>query len=250
MEPRHVSDARADPCAGSVRQIRANGCAVLADQTAVRSHQSRHTCGHFFVTHPSHCVARTRTTTTRPLFLMMCRGKGKGPTRQQAHRKLIPRLNKACCHSGAEPEGGQPSPLSNSPAPQTRQSVFVFHLNAGGMNENNICKSRVCDHELAYLSVVRVSSRWSGDRPGWTFRPASAVCPGPATDYQRTWCQSNPTRPAFSGDVTRSRPLAAEVQPSLRELCSILCSIFLSIHANYNRRVLIQGAIFCYLRQV
>lgn len=96
------------------------------DQTTEHSRRSRHTCGHFFVNHPSHCGVRARTTTAQSRSPSSREAGKRGKGRGSATVTLRKLSEQSLPHTA-----GRPSLLSNSAAPPARQSVFVLHP-AGG----------------------------------------------------------------------------------------------------------------------
>lgn len=144
MDRRHGSDAWPDPCAWTRAP---NPCETLAflffwcffsflsDLATVHSRRSRHTCGHFLLPIPAIVAcAHLRLQPIRCILPHDMQEKGKRRVwlyhRRPTHTGVC--LNNACSHGRADCLGGRPPLLSNSTAPQTRESVFVSRLTASG----------------------------------------------------------------------------------------------------------------------
>ena len=217
-----------NPCARTVRQIRAKTPAPPHDRRRY-SHRFRHTCGHFFC-YPSDPLWRARTyNDSSPPAGSFPRGKvdrqggdngsASGSTPDQSDRSP----DKASALRGERaPRGGEPPPAT---ATFCQTPLHLQHdkvsLSLSTTSERMSLQPAhyALDHEpsLTCESCRFAPVHTHAHRPGWTFRPPSAVCPGPAADYQRTRCQSNPHAPPSPRDATELRPMAAEVPPSPSE---------------------------------
>lgn len=159
MGPHHGSDARPHPCAGSVRLNRApdpcqNGCAVLADQTIVHSHRSRHTCGHFLLPIPAIVAcAHLRLQPIRCILPHNIQEKRKDASDSSisALRKLISVLNKACSQSRAGSRGGQSSPSVKLYCTSNTAKCLCLSFECQGMNEFKIFKPGIGSRAVTYL---------------------------------------------------------------------------------------------------